>query len=586
MSIDGEVNVGNSGLHNHIKCNFDIKGRCPVCNLFGPKLEAIDSFNIVGRIKDSAWGDVYLVRPMHLNREFAMKVAKPGAEKKLNTEREILAKIGKHPNIPEIFFAGNDAEGNPYIVEDYVNSNLREKLNSVQKSYKGLEYTDALVITQQILKALGEAHKLKVVHRDLKPENVLVTKGTNDIKLCDFGMAEESGKDTGVESSLDDAADAAGTIRYLSPEQKNKKKVTARSDIYAVGLILYEMLVGELPQINYAKPSDAKVPRRNSRANMKAKWCWVDNVIEKALQPKASDRYSDVYEMERAIVAGLTPEPVKGPTTGERAKEKVSKAAKYAVTGIKFAVKHTLLLPIYIAFLPIFVGIVSSKRMDSGKYGSLHAEWGIAVACVFAIIYYIWIPGSIGDEYIKDQLAKNPIDGTIVSYDYDWNDPDNRHFSLLDASKLPEIVKTKISVPDASGKVLFTISDDGKFFYYTASSSLIEVNLETRQRKVLARSEILTRFNSIVYRDGIIYPLLDTEVWSITEEAGLKQHSSDIDIFKKLRRNRPVKAPYELSGSEIRFSKWYMRGSLDLGDSSAYWLDADTFVDADPPNDH
>jgi serine/threonine protein kinase len=511
-----------------------------------------------------------------------MKVAKPGAESKLNTEREVLAKLGKHPNIPEIFFAGNDADGNPYIVEDYVNSNLREKLNSVPKKYKGLEYLDALAITQQILKALGEAHKIKVVHRDLKPENILVNKGTNDIKLCDFGMAEEPGKDTGVESSLDDAANVAGTVRYLSPEQKNKKKVTAKSDIYAVGLILYEMLVGELPQINYAKPSEAKIPRMGSRSFMQEKWSWVDNIIEKALQPKPSDRYGDVHEMEKAITTGLKPKPVtpEGPTTRER----IAGAAKKVVSSTKLAIKHTLLLPIYIVLMPFFVGFKISKKLDDDGYG-LSGEIGVCAAVALSIVYYLVIPGEVGDRYILKHLSENPIDGTIIAYNYDWNEPSSRHFSMIDASKLPEIVQTKISVPDASGKILFTVSDDGRFFYYTASSSLIEVNIESKHRKILARSEILTRFNSIVYKDGNIYPLLDTEVWSVTEEEGLKQHSSDIDIFKKLRRNRPVKAPYELSGSEIQFSEWYMPGSLDLGSSSASWVDIDAFVDANPPKE-
>ncbi len=185
--------------------------------------------------------EVYLAKDEELGRLVAVKLVH--ARHRTDARfRERLAREAKaaarltHPNIVPVFDLG-EAEGAPYIAMEFVEGrNLKEHLRRRGR----LSPKRAVDYTQQILAALGYAHAHGIIHRDVKPQNILVTEDDR-LKLTDFGIAKA------VDSDLTETGSLIGTADYLSPEQILGGPATIASDLYAVGVVLYELLTGELP---------------------------------------------------------------------------------------------------------------------------------------------------------------------------------------------------------------------------------------------------------------------------------------------------------------------------------------------------
>ena len=189
---------------------------------------------------------VYLAHDKKLNRAVALKVLRPELAVSLGPERflreiEIAAKL-THPNILALYDCG-EADGQLYYTMPFVEGEtLRDRLNRE----KQLSIDDALQITKEVADALGHAHSLGIVHRDIKPENILFTAG--HAAVSDFGIARAVSA-AGV-ATLTETGLAVGTPAYMSPEQASASKdIDARSDIYSLGCVLYEMLSGETPYL-------------------------------------------------------------------------------------------------------------------------------------------------------------------------------------------------------------------------------------------------------------------------------------------------------------------------------------------------
>ena len=200
-----------------------------------------DRYELHAVIGDGAFGRVYRGLDRRLAREVAVKVIKPWwAEdpewaRSFEREAQLLARVSD-PGIVQIFDTGHAPEGLYYVAElvhgESLSSRLaRERISPVQ----------ARKLAEQICRALGHAHACGVVHRDIKPANVLISDD-GQVKVGDFGLARLA------EGSSDgDAGAIAGTPRYMSPEQARGLPATPASDVYSVGVVLYEMLAGEPP---------------------------------------------------------------------------------------------------------------------------------------------------------------------------------------------------------------------------------------------------------------------------------------------------------------------------------------------------
>ncbi len=261
-----------------------------------------DRYTIEREIGSGGMAVVYLADDLKHHRQVAVKVLRPDLVATLGAERflreiEIAAKL-THPGILTLIDSGT-ADGLLYYVMPFVEGeSLRERLNRD----KLLPLEDALQITSEVAEALNVAHSQEVVHRDIKPENILLQAG--HAVVADFGIAHAVTTAGGTQ--LTETGIAVGTAAYMSPEQASaEKELDARSDVYSLGCVLYEMLAGETP---YTGPSaqailarkalDPVPPLRHVRETVPL---GVEQAVTKALSKVPADRFATARQFVEAL---------------------------------------------------------------------------------------------------------------------------------------------------------------------------------------------------------------------------------------------------------------------------------------------
>lgn len=200
-------------------------------------------YEIIDKIGDGGMAFVYKAKDILLNRIVAVKVLRPEFVDdeeflaKFKREAEAVANIS-HPNIVNVYDVGCDGKVN-YIVMEYVDG---QNLKEIIKNEGTLDEYTALDITKQIAKALGAAHKKGVIHRDIKPHNILISSEGRNVKVADFGIAKAA-----TNSTMTNIGSIIGSVHYFSPEQAKGKPVKNNADLYSLGIVLYEMLLGKVP---------------------------------------------------------------------------------------------------------------------------------------------------------------------------------------------------------------------------------------------------------------------------------------------------------------------------------------------------
>src|SRR5215210_5316389 len=200
-------------------------------------------YDVVRPLGSGGMGEVYLARDRVLGRDVALKVLRrqyAGDEefaKRFKREAMSAASLS-HPNIVQVYDRGKTEEGASYIAMEYVpGGTLKERI--VREG--PLEAAEAAGLAAQVAEALGAAHDRGMVHRDIKPQNVLLT-ARGGAKVADFGIAR-----AGSSATISRTGSVMGTAGYMSPEQALGKPATPKSDLYSLGVVLYEALTGELP---------------------------------------------------------------------------------------------------------------------------------------------------------------------------------------------------------------------------------------------------------------------------------------------------------------------------------------------------
>jgi serine/threonine-protein kinase len=202
-------------------------------------------YQILERIGAGGMGQVYRAHDTALDRTVAIKVLSRGTHKQFDIDllgREARASaVLSHPNIVSVLAFEIDDHGQPYLVREFVDG---ESLASILRRGP-LSETDALAVAESVCSALVAAHARGVIHRDIKPSNVLIPQGDqfSDAKLADFGLLGTLGDRTGETRS----GEIFGTPYYMSPEQLYGKPQSAATDLYGLGVLLYEMLFGVTP---------------------------------------------------------------------------------------------------------------------------------------------------------------------------------------------------------------------------------------------------------------------------------------------------------------------------------------------------
>lgn len=251
--------------------------------------EQFPQLEILELMGSGGMGAVYKARQRQLDRLVALKILppkmaeQPAFAERFAREARAMARLC-HPHIVWLLDFGQTA-GIHYLTMEFVDGvTLRQAIAA-----RSLTPEKAMAIVPQICEALAYAHQLGVVHRDIKPENILLD-GQGHVKIADFGLAKLAGGET-PEWSLTGSRQVMGTPHYMAPEQfETPRSVDHRADIYALGVVFYEMLTGELPLGRFAPPSQT--------SGVDAR---VDEVVHKTLEKQPERRYQHASEVKTDV---------------------------------------------------------------------------------------------------------------------------------------------------------------------------------------------------------------------------------------------------------------------------------------------
>ncbi len=270
-----------------------------------------ERYRILGVIGDGGMGRVYAAEHVTLRRRLAIKVLKPElARVEANVERFLqearAASMIAHPNVVDILDFGRVNGGPVYFVMEFLEG---EDLAMLLRRQVRLPWPRVQQIVLQVVRGLHAAHKCGVIHRDMKPANIFLSRrpdGSEHVKLLDFGIAKWVSQE-GL-GSLTGEGSVFGTARYMSPEQASGLPVDGRSDVYAVGVLLYEMLTGRPPfdSDNFMRVATQHINEPVLPPRDMAPDAGIGEIVEalvmRALAKNPADRYPSMGEFEAAIL--------------------------------------------------------------------------------------------------------------------------------------------------------------------------------------------------------------------------------------------------------------------------------------------
>lgn len=272
-----------------------------------------ERYKILDTLGEGGMANVYLAEDIILQRKVAVKVLRldlqrdPQTLKRFTREAMATSELS-HPNIVSVLDVDTD-QGLPYMVMEYIKGpDLHQYLHD---NYP-LPFTEVIRIMDQILSAVALAHKHNVIHRDLKPENILIDENTGKIKIADFGIAVALNQSTITQTNS-----TMGSVHYMSPEQTKGGLVTKQSDIYSLGIILYELLAGKVPFGGETAISIAlkhlKEPLPDLKEIVPNLPQPLENVVLCATAKDPRDRYESVLTMKADLDTSLNPERANEP---------------------------------------------------------------------------------------------------------------------------------------------------------------------------------------------------------------------------------------------------------------------------------
>jgi serine/threonine protein kinase len=271
----------------------------------------VGEYEVVGHIGSGGMGAVYEGKHPVIGKRVAIKVLLPqfsedaGALKRFFDEAKAVNAI-RHRGIVDIFGMGQLPDGSHYLVMEYLEG---QSFDQLLKARKALPAVEALALLEEVLEAVGAAHGAKIIHRDLKPSNLFLVDGGAGrpyVKLLDFGVAKLSADADGVSNAQ--ASAIVGTPIYMSPEQISGKRAGPAADIYALGVMLFELIAGKPPFTGASlmammnQHMEAKPPRLTGlKPGTPVE---IEHLVDRMLAKKPSDRPQDA-EALRAEVASL-----------------------------------------------------------------------------------------------------------------------------------------------------------------------------------------------------------------------------------------------------------------------------------------
>ncbi len=264
--------------------------------------QVIDKYEIISKVGEGAFGVVYKARNLLRDKVVALKIIKGAPESQLNSYLREIRKMDKlrppHPNVVE-FYTADIKDGCLLIEMEYFEGEtLRQTLE------EGLNLTDDTIVDFliQILDGLSYIHSKMLVHRDIKPDNILVNTEYTRLKIADFGISKD------LEGS--ESYGPAGTMHYMSPENVNGEKIDHRSDIYSLGIVLYELKTGLVPH----KGAIGTIMDGHRYKTIPKIKSFLDPVIQKATKKNPKDRYQSAEEFKLNLIRSYKKSKKKIPT--------------------------------------------------------------------------------------------------------------------------------------------------------------------------------------------------------------------------------------------------------------------------------
>jgi len=354
--------------------------------------QTISHYKILEKLGEGGMGVVYLAEDTELDRKVALKFLPlhytTNSEIKARFKREAKAAAAlNHPNIITIHEIG-EHEGMTYIAMEYVEGESLKELTDKEE----LNLPKILELGIQICEGLHEAHQADIVHRDLKPENILLDK-KGRVKILDFGLAKVKGA-----IKLTKESSTLGTLRYMSPEQFETAEVDYRTDIWSVGVVLYEMITCQLPfqrdyesAVMYSILNEEPEPLARYKAGVSE---GLQRLVNKALTKDVSTRYQSAADL-LADLKGLQRESIPGSV----------------VAPVKSKITNRRLLPIGIVILVVIACYVTLTRFFAPVEKEPLSQRKMLVVLPFENL------GSIEDEYFADGLTEEIMSRLAAIHD-------------------------------------------------------------------------------------------------------------------------------------------------------------------------
>jgi eukaryotic-like serine/threonine-protein kinase len=377
-------------------------------------------YKLEAKLGSGGMSTVYLARDNTLDRPVAVKVMhremseQPDQLQRFRQEARAVAKLS-HPNVVAVIDAGEDG-GHPYIVFEYVEGEtLKQRINRIG----ALDAQEALAYAIEIARGLTVAHARNMVHRDIKPQNVLIDS-EGRAKLTDFGISRQLEQD-----GMTATGRVLGTTDYVAPEQAMGHPVDKRSDVYSLGVVLYEMLVGQVPfhadsQVGVAmKHVNEELPDvQQRRPELSAAAAMV---VERATAKDPAQRYQAVGEMIDDLATALEVEAARaGSTTGEATSilEAVPPAQRKLPGGQRWSRVAALALLLVFAGAIAAVLLISSGNTPGGGGGALENK-GSTIPISSATDYDPEGDGEESPDEVSLAVDGNPTGTAWSSEHYD-----------------------------------------------------------------------------------------------------------------------------------------------------------------------
>ena len=280
-------------------------------NLVGQILDG--RYRMIRKVGEGGMSFVYLAHDVATQERFAIKVLSPSLSEDANAMARLRreAALGMrlaHTNVCHIMRLGETEDGLVYVVMPFVEGEL---LADRTNRLGNIPLEEATRFVRDMCEGLQVAHQLKIVHRDLKPENVMICRRADGMEyavVMDFGLAKER-KAEGELQKLTATGIILGTPEFMSPEQLRGKTLDARTDIYSLSLMVFEMLTGKLPfqgrtqqEMMIARLRSDPIPLRRMRSDLNLPEA-VERVLQKAMQRSPEDRYQSTMEFADAFAA-------------------------------------------------------------------------------------------------------------------------------------------------------------------------------------------------------------------------------------------------------------------------------------------